>query len=186
MLPVTRVRNGTQPQERVMKRIESKSIDGVPNKKGGPCDSEERKSTVLHVDDDPNDMELLRAAARKADVRFVLQHVEDVDQAMAYLRGEGIYADRATFCFPSLILLDLKMPRSTGFELLAWLRAHPTFGQIKVVVLSGSELKDDMQRARDCGADHYLVKPLGFEDLVNLVKNKISALVTRNGDTSVS
>jgi CheY-like chemotaxis protein len=127
--------------------------------------------TVLHVDDDPNDTELLRAAARKADVRFELHNVEDADQAIAFLTGKEPYADRNVFRAPSLILLDLKMPRATGFEVLKWIREHPNFAQVPVVVLSGSELQDDIQLAYNVGANSYMVKPLGFDALVQLVKN---------------
>jgi len=93
--------------------------------RGGARDARTRPSpgiTVLHVDDDPNDTSLLQAAARKANVRFLLQNVEDGERAMAYLSGLGIYADRDRFPLPSLILLDLKMPRATGNETLKWMR----------------------------------------------------------------
>ena len=81
------------------------------------------------------------------------------------------YADRAMYPLPSLILLDLKMPRATGFEVLKWIRSHPELGQLPVVVLSGSELHEDVRRAYVGGANSYLVKPIGFEALVNLVRN---------------
>jgi CheY-like chemotaxis protein len=126
---------------------------------------------VLHIDDDPNDAELLQAATRRANVRFVLHQVVDGDQAIAYLSGQGIYADRGGFPLPSLILLDLKMPRATGFEILEWIRAHEEFKQVPVVILSGSELREDMRQAYRVGANSYFVKPLGFEALVGLVKN---------------
>lgn len=126
--------------------------------------------TVLHIDDDPNDTELLRAAARRADVPFQLYNVEDGDQAMAYLKGLGNYRDRTLYPLPSLILLDLKMPRATGFEILAWIREHPELGKVPVLVLSGSELHEDIRQAYAIGANSYLVKPLGFEALVDLVK----------------
>jgi CheY-like chemotaxis protein len=126
--------------------------------------------TVLHVDDDPNDTELLRAAARKAGVPFILHNAEDADQAIAYLNGKGRYSHRETYQVPALILLDLKMPRATGFEVLKWIRQHPSLGQIPVVVLSGSELQDDIQEAYNVGANSYMVKPLGFDSLVQLVK----------------
>lgn len=127
--------------------------------------------TVLHVDDDPNDTELLRAASQAAEVNFILHNVEDGEGAIAYLSGKGIYSDREKFQVPSLVLLDLKMPRATGFELLHWIRSHPEIGSLPVVVLSGSELQDDIKRAYETGANSYLVKPLGFEALVLLVKN---------------
>lgn len=125
--------------------------------------------TVLHIDDDPNDAELLKAAARKAQVPFIVQNVEDADAAIAYFRGTGVYADRLVYGKPSLVLLDLKMPRTTGFELLKWMRSQPDLKSIPVVVLSGSELKDDIQFAYENGANSYLVKPLSFEALVELV-----------------
>jgi CheY-like chemotaxis protein len=127
--------------------------------------------TVLHIDDDPNDTELLRVATRRAGVPFVLHNVEDADQAVAYLSGQGIYADRLRYQPPALILLDLKMPRATGFEILKWIRAHPEWKQVPVVVLSGSELQEDVRQAYAFGANSYLVKPLGLEALVSLVKS---------------
>ena len=83
---------------------------------------------------------------------------------------------------PALVLLDLKMPRATGFEILKWIRNHPTLNKLPVVVLSGSELQDDIRNAYAEGANSYLVKPLGFDALVGLIKS-VSAvwLATRVG-----
>ena len=133
--------------------------------------------TVLHVDDDPNDTMLLQAASRKARVDFQLQNVEDGERAIAYLSGQEQFADRTRYHMPALVLLDLKMPRATGFEILKWIRSHPhpALSRMPVVVLSGSELKDDIRHAYAEGANSYLVKPLGFDALVNLIKG-ISAV----------
>jgi CheY-like chemotaxis protein len=146
----------------------SPSRPGVP---GGARSISLPPITVLHIDDDPNDTELLRVATRRAEVPFVLHNVEDADQAVAYLSGKGIYADRLRYQPPSLILLDLKMPRATGFDILKWIRAHPDWSRVPVVVLSGSELQEDVRQAYAFGANSYLVKPLGFEALVSLVKS---------------
>jgi CheY-like chemotaxis protein len=127
--------------------------------------------TVLHIDDDANDTTLLQAAARSANLHFQLQNVEDGDRAIAYLSGAGPYSDRNKYPLPSLILLDLKMPRATGFEVLKWIRQHKELGDLPVVVLSGSELQEDVRTAYGVGANSYLVKPIGFENLVNLVRN---------------
>ena len=130
-----------------------------------------RLVTVLHIDDDPNDTELFQAAARRAKVQFCVQNVSDAEQAMAYLSGRGIYANRRAYPLPSLILLDLKMPRATGFDVLHWIRNHPEVGSLPIVIFSGSELQDDIQQAYAGGADSYLVKPIGFNALIELVKN---------------
>jgi CheY-like chemotaxis protein len=127
-------------------------------------------ATVLHVDDDPNDTELLQAAARRANVRFSVQNVTDGEQAMAYLSGRGVYANRQLYPLPVLVLLDLKMPQATGFDVLRWIRAHPEADNLPVVVFSGSELQDDVQQAFAVGADSYLVKPIGFNALIDLVR----------------
>ena len=127
--------------------------------------------TVLHVDDDPNDTALLQAASRKANVDFKLRNVQDGEEAIAYMSGVAAYADRSEYGMPSLVLLDLKMPRANGFEILRWIRQHTTLHRIPVVVLSGSELQEDIRTAYAEGADSYLVKPLGFDALVEVIKN---------------
>ena len=150
--------------------------------------SKEALPTVLHIDDDPNDTELFQAAASRAKVQFAIQNVNDGEQAMAYLNGRGVYSDRIRYPLPVLILLDLKMPRATGFDVLRWIRHHPEVGNLPVVILSGSELRDDIQRAYAVGADSYLVKPIGFNALVDLVanidKSWIVGQTTSKGSTS--
>jgi CheY-like chemotaxis protein len=133
-------------------------------------------TTILHVEDDPNDTLLLAHAFRKAGVIFEIQAVSDGDQAMEYLRGVNAFSDRKKHPMPQLILLDLKMPRVSGFDVLAWLRANDSFKQLPVVVLSSSNHDADIKRAYDLGAKSYLVKPVGFEALVELVKTLPSLL----------
>src|SRR5260370_19838697 len=94
--------------------------------------------TVLHIDDDPNDTELFRAAARRANAQFTVHNVNDGEQAMAYFSGRGIYANRQLYPLPALVLLDLKMPRATGFEVLRWIRNHPEAGAFPGVGVLGS------------------------------------------------
>ena len=103
-------------------------------------------------------------------MKLDLHNVEDGDKAIAYLNGVGPYADRALHPLPSLILLDLKMPRATGFEILKWIRAHPALSGVPVIILSGSELRDDIRDAYSIGANSYLIKPLGFDALVEMIK----------------
>jgi CheY-like chemotaxis protein len=134
-------------------------------------------TTILHVEDDPNDMLLFEHACRKAGVVFDLQAVSDGDQAIAYLRGSNGFSDRMKHPIPKLILLDLKMPRVSGFDVLAWLRSDELFKQVPVVVLTSSNHDADVKRAYDLGARSYLVKPVGFEALVELVKTLPGFLV---------
>jgi CheY-like chemotaxis protein len=130
-----------------------------------------REITVLHVDDDPNDTTLLQAAARRAGASFVLFNVEDGEQAIAYLSGCGQFSDRDTYPLPALIVLDLKMPRTTGFEILKWVREHHELGDLPVLVLSGSDVHEDIRQAYGSGASSYVIKPLGFEALVSLAQS---------------
>jgi CheY-like chemotaxis protein len=155
--------------------------DTVP-RTGGMRALKPSRVTVLHIDDDPNDTELFQVAARRANVEFSVQNVTDVEQAMAYLSGRGIYADRTVYPLPSLVLLDLKMPRATGFDMLRWIRKHPEAGHLPVVIFSGSELESDIQRAYAGGADSYFVKPIGFNALIDLVKNINASWLSGQGD----
>jgi CheY-like chemotaxis protein len=125
---------------------------------------------VLHVDDDSNDRELLLAATVEAGVPFQVHSVSDGEQALAFLNGTGVYADRSRFQLPSLILLDLRMPGSTGIDILKWVRAHPELNRLPVIVLSGSESEEDLRQAYAYGANAYIIKPLGFNALVEMIK----------------
>ena len=127
--------------------------------------------TILHVDDDSNDVVLFQHACQKAGVRCNLQNVEDGDQAISYLRGAEQFANREQYPIPTLVLLDLKMPRLNGFDVLAWVRGNNQLRALPVVVLSSSNHDADVKRAYDLGANSYLVKPVGFDSLVEIVKS---------------
>jgi CheY-like chemotaxis protein len=127
--------------------------------------------TILHVDDDSNDIVLFQHACQKAGVQFCLQNVVDGDQAISYLRGAEQYADRQRYPLPTLVLLDLKMPGLNGFDVLAWMRSHDDLRAMPVVVLSSSNHDPDVKRAYDLGANSYLIKPVGFDSLVGIVKS---------------
>jgi CheY-like chemotaxis protein len=128
-------------------------------------------ATILVVEDDPNDVLLLRRAFAKAKLANPLQVVGDGDAAVDYLSGAGAYADRSAHPLPTMILLDLKLPRRSGHEVLEWLRAQPSIGRIPVVVLTSSRQSADIDRAYDLGANSYLVKPVQFDGLLEMVKN---------------
>jgi CheY-like chemotaxis protein len=99
-----------------------------------------------------------------------VQTVGDGDEAMAYLQGEDKFADRQRHPLPSLVLLDLKMPRLNGFEVLSWLRQQEPFRRVPVVVLTSSNHQVDVKRAYDLGANSYLIKPVGFEALMEVAR----------------
>jgi CheY-like chemotaxis protein len=145
-------------------QIDAESGRGEGTRGKGPI-------AILHVDDDPNDTALLQAASRRAGILHELHNVADGEEAIAYLDGTEPYEDRTRYQMPALILLDLKMPRATGFEILQWIRRNPRISRIPVVVLSGSELEEDIRKAYASGANSYLVKPLGFDALVDLIRS---------------
>jgi CheY-like chemotaxis protein len=126
--------------------------------------------TILYVDDDDNDVLLLKHALRCCKRSINLQVVNDPEKASAYLGGEGIYADRKLYPFPSVVLLDLKMPRVNGVEVLAWIRSQPELGHLVVIVFSASNQASDVDRAYKMGANCYLVKPVELGLLLDVVK----------------
>lgn len=114
---------------------------------------------ILVAEDDPNDALLLRRAMRRARLPNPVVVASDGDQAIAYLAATGTYEGRSRADPPALLLLDLKMPRRDGFEVLDWVRAQPDIGNLPVVVLTSSRETADIDRAYSLGANSYLVKP---------------------------
>jgi len=127
------------------------------------------KHTVLWVEDDADDVLLIGRAIRKAGLDQPAV-ARDGRTAVAYLSGIGEFADRDAHPFPSLILLDLKLPRMSGFELLQWIREHPEIRRIPVVMFTSSKQQADVDRAYDLGANGYLLKSVDHEDLVEALK----------------
>jgi CheY-like chemotaxis protein len=126
--------------------------------------------TILLVEDNATDVLLIKRALAKTRVANPVWVVEDGDAAVAYLAGEGIYADRALYPLPILIMLDLKLPKRSGLEVLAWLRAQESLRRIPVVMLTSSDGPGDVNAAYDEGVNSYLVKPVEFDGLVEMFK----------------
>jgi DNA-binding response OmpR family regulator len=122
---------------------------------------------VLLVEDDANDAFFLQFAFEQAGVVNVLHVVGDGQEAISYLAGEGVYADRSKHPFPCLVLLDLKLPVVMGMDVLRWVRERaPT---LLVLVLTSSSDVGDIDEAYRLGARSYLIKPLGVEQRLELV-----------------
>ena len=130
-----------------------------------------REGVILLAEDDPNDVLLIQRAFQRTHLANPVQVVRDGEEALAYLSGQGAFADRERHPLPVLMLMDLKMPRKTGLEVLAWLRQQPVLKRLPVIVLTSSNQSPDINRAYELGANSYLVKPAGFDSLLELVKN---------------
>ena len=125
--------------------------------------------TVLLVEDDLNDIFLVKRAFKKAEIQNPLQVVTDGLEAINYLRGEGKYADRQAHPLPKLVVMDIKMPRRTGFEVLEWLKHHESpLRRVPVVIVSSSEDPTDINRAYELGANAYMVKPMDYQAIEHL------------------
>ena len=126
---------------------------------------------ILLAEDDLNDLLLMQRALDRAGMHNPVFPVRDGREIVQYLEGSGEFAQRDKHPLPGLLLLDLKMPVMDGFDVLAWLRAHPQFDALPVVVLSSSKFEGDIQKSRELGVYDYRVKPLAFEDLVRLLED---------------
>ncbi len=124
------------------------------------------KKFILHVDDDQNDLLLVEHAFRAANLAYGVKSATDGEMAIAFLSELESLPSLAPNSFPSVVLLDLKMPRKSGFEVLAWIRNQSLFKRMLVFVFTSSRHQEDIDRAYELGANAYLVKPVGFERLV--------------------
>lgn len=127
-------------------------------------------ATVLLAEDNEDDVLLTQIAFKKARLANPLQIVRDGVDVIAYLKGDGPFADRSHYPFPMLLLLDLRMPKIDGFGVLTWLKEHPEGGHVPVAIMTSSIDEPDMERAYELGADSYLIKPPNAEALLALVQ----------------
>lgn len=125
---------------------------------------------ILHVEDDENDALLFQKACERAGLPAKVFHVEAAEKAMAYLLGEGVYQDRSLYPLPQIIVLDLKMPRISGFDFLKWLRQNENFASLPVLIFTASMSREDKSRAMAEGASSYFIKPSSFDALVKMVE----------------
>lgn len=126
---------------------------------------------VLLVEDDSADVLFMRRAWKLAGHPVSLVVVDDGEKAVEYLSGAGPYADRDKYPFPSLVVLDLKIPLLPGLDVLAWIRQNPGIRNLPVVVLTSSEEPGDVSRARELGVSDYFLKPTQFDALLEIVRS---------------
>ena len=126
--------------------------------------------TILLVEDDPNDQALIVLGFRSIGVTDPIHVVQNGIEAISYLNGEGKYADRDRYQFPSTILTDLKMPEMSGFDVLQHLKTDPDWAIIPTIVLSASSDLDDIKKSYLLGAASYFTKPNSFDALKVLLK----------------
>jgi len=125
--------------------------------------------TILQVEDDPNDVFFLQRAMKKMGVTYPVRVASDGREAIDYLQGTGNFCDRERFPYPSLVLLDLKLPYVMGLDVLRWIRKQP--GPIlPVIILSGSGLDCDVATAYGLGANAFLTKPFEGRALEAMVR----------------
>jgi CheY-like chemotaxis protein len=122
------------------------------------------QAVILLVEDRDDDVYLVRQALSRAGVRNPFFVVRDGEEAMAYLEGTGKYLNREEYPLPDIMLLDLKMPRMDGFDVLRYVRSKPEFKPLRIIVLTSSEDLADVNRAYELGANSFLVKPLEFDN----------------------
>lgn len=124
---------------------------------------------ILIVEDNATDVMLIRRALAKSNIANPVHVVGDGDRAVEYLSGHEDYGDRAQFPLPALVLLDLKLPRRSGLEVLEWVRRQDGLRRLPVVMLTSSRQSHDVNRAYDLGANSYLVKPVEFAELQEML-----------------
>ena len=126
---------------------------------------------ILLVEDSDDDVVFFTRALKLAEVSNSVIRVPTGEDAISYLSGHGMYADRAAFPLPFAVILDLRLPGRTGLDVLKWIRSQDDFKDLLVIVLTGSERTTTIHDAYQCGANSFLRKPCKPEDLRTLTVN---------------
>jgi DNA-binding response OmpR family regulator len=132
-----------------------------------------RTQTILLVEDEENDVVFMEMALEKAGLMQAFQVAEDGAEAIDYLSGQGEFADRVRYPLPAVVLLDLKLPKVMGMDVLKWIRNQAELDTMVVIMLTSSQQRSDIRMACSLGANSYLVKPsnpLELGEIVELIK----------------
>jgi DNA-binding response OmpR family regulator len=127
--------------------------------------------TILIADDDQDFVLLLQTAFDCAGIHNPIQVVHDGAGVVQYLKGDGHFADRERFPWPGMVLLDLRLPRLNGFDVLRWIRSQRGLKNLPVTVFTGSGIEAEALQAKSLGADAFLVKPFQFHELMDAVEH---------------
>jgi CheY-like chemotaxis protein len=141
--------------------------------------SDTSEQQILLVENNDDDVLLIMRAFQRAAVKRRVQAVTTGMDAIAYLKGDPPFGDRAKYPLPSLVLLDIKMPGTDGFDVLRWIRQQWEFSHLCVVMLTSSDLIRDANEAYQLGADSFLVKPLDFQNAAELSRS-LNCLLSRD------
>lgn len=129
----------------------------------------EKEKVILLVEDNPDDVMLTRRAFRKCHIPLRIDVAEDGVEALDYLFCAGKWVDRCPDTDPQVMLLDLKLPRISGLEVLKKVRSEPRTRHLPVVILTSSKEEEDIYRGYDLGANSYIRKPVDFESFVQAI-----------------
>jgi CheY-like chemotaxis protein len=125
---------------------------------------------ILYAEDDPDDVVIFKMAFKRATLPHSLRCLDDGEAAIAWLNGQGEFANREQYPLPDILILDLKMPRKTGFDVLEWVRQSKEFVKLPVIILSSSDDPRDVKRAYDLGATTYFVKSASSQDVIQYLR----------------
>jgi CheY-like chemotaxis protein len=127
--------------------------------------------TILLVEDNPDHAELVMRGLAEFKVANRIIHVDDGQAALDYLYGQGEYSDRLKFPIPHLMLLDLRLPKVDGLEVLRDVKENDALKSIPVVILTTSDAERDLLKAYDFHANSFLTKPISFTEFSNLIRD---------------
>jgi two-component system response regulator len=130
-----------------------------------------KNGIVLIIDDNPDDILLILKGFERAGFDNKVVNLGDGEEALLYLKGLGKYSNRIKYPIPALILLDVKMPKVDGFSVLRWIRQHPEWQCLPVIILSTSFYGPEIIRAYELGANSFLTKPSDFHEYMAAIRN---------------